>query len=215
MSYETRAGFRFVQPRNSWNDPEVYCFFGIDRPIHSAQTQRVMSDLEQDTISLKANRRKKAYKAAFKTRALWWDHFESLNHDGYGSFRLEFDTAIWELSDDELEACYQDIQDTICSTAFMCDIMSWIDMEEDLQYHIDEDTAETAMIRYVDLVLRTGYRADQGSVMDLFEDHLDPFIIGQHFLMRLLRGENVKCVDTSTPDPENTWDCFTTQEAVA
>jgi hypothetical protein len=215
MSYETRAGFRFVQPKNSWDEPKIYCFFGVDQSIHFDQIKMLGEQLNQDNDRLIANRRKKAYKAAYKTRALWWNHFYKMDDDGYGSFRLWFDLEIWELDDEELEACYQDIHDSILSTEFMADFMAWYDIEQSLEDWVEDDDAESVMTRYLDLVLKTGYCAYQRDVMDLFQEYLDPKVVGQHFLMRLLRGENVKCVDVSEPDPDNTWDCFDTEQTVA
>jgi hypothetical protein len=198
-----RFGFREVCESNWSDDTVVYLFYGIDRPLYNTQTGMVMEELEADTEKLFKKPRSKAA----VLRKKWWRHFDSLDHDGYGSLRLQFDSAIMALKDADLEAITEDIHCLINDTDFMQDMCIWMGVEGNgIQEYMDgDDDLESVYDMYVDSLLKCGYRVEQAELEDLFceyEPKLDKDFVAQDLLMRHLKGENVRlrAVDVS-PHP--------------
>lgn len=196
-----RKGFRFYKG-------DVYWFFTIDRPIHADQVSRFDAEFDEaiDKILLKPRT-----KAARLTKK-WRQHLNSITHDGYGSFRLDFDSEMEDYTDDELEAFHNDIQDIVCYLPIIESITRWISIEEDTEYWIEEDGLEDTMCDYIDTVLESGYRLSQSDVEQMFNDNNDPQIaqmIANDFLFRKLKGQNVVCKEVPQVK-ESLADCFET-----
>jgi hypothetical protein len=93
-----RKGFRF-------HNDSVYWFFPIDRPIHQEQVSRFDREFDEKIEKILLTPRTKQARLTRK----WRDHLISIQHDGYGSFRLDFETAMEDYTDAELAAFNEDI----------------------------------------------------------------------------------------------------------
>lgn len=197
-----RKGFRFHQDKAYW-------FWTIDRPIHSDQVNRFESEFDAriDEILLKP-RTKQA-----RLTKKWRDHLISITQDGYGSFRLDFDSELQDRTDAELESFCEDIFELVCSLPIVETISSWINMEEDLSGYLEYSEPLEVMTDYIDAVLDSGYRLKQCDVEEMFGQyfaHTDT--IAQEFLVRKLKGQDVVC----KPVPEvkeSLADCFNLETA--
>ena len=184
-----RKGFRF-------HGDTVYWFFTIDRPIYSAQVNRFDAEFDEviDKIFLKP-RSKQA-----RLTKKWRNHLNSITHDGYGSFRLDFDDEMENYSDTELESFSEDIFNIVSNLPIVQTIYSWISIEEDIDYHIENDDIADIMSIYIDNVLDSKYQVDQTDVEDLFNFNNDATIsqmIANEFLVRKLKDQNVVCRDVA------------------
>ena len=184
-----RKSFRF-------HGDTAYWFFTIDRPIYRAQVNRFDAEFDEviDKIFLKP-RSKQA-----RLTKKWRNHLNSITHDGYGSFRLDFDDEMENYSDTELESFSEDIFDIVSNLPIVQTIYSWIGIEEDIDYHIENDDIKDIMSIYIDNVLDSQYQVDQKDVEDLFNFNNDATIsqmIANEFLVRKLKDQNVVCRDVA------------------
>ena len=196
-----RKGFRF-------HNDNVYWFFTLDRPIRNTQVDRFETEFDAviDKILLKPRT-----KDARLTKK-WRNHLNSITHDGYGSFRLDFDSEMEDYTDAELEAFYDDIFEIVCNLPIVETIRTWIGIEEDLQYYIDDHGAEDAMEMYIDAVLDSGYCLDQRDVEEMFVPHITAQAIANDFLFRKLKGQDVVCKEVKQAK-ESLADCFELEAA--
>jgi hypothetical protein len=194
-----RKGFRFQ------ND-NVYWFFTLDRPIHRDQVSRFDQEFDAaiDEILLKP-----ASKDVLRARVTkkWRAHLNSITHDGYGSFRLDFDSEIGDYTDAELEAFNEDIFEIVAYLPIVETIRNWIGIEEDLEDFIECHGAEDAMEMYIDAVLDSGYRLCQRDVEEMFMPHITAQAIANDFLFRKLKGQDVACKEVKQAK-ESLADCF-------
>ena len=177
-----RKGFRF-------HNENVYWFFTLDRPIHQEQVSRFDKefDLKIDKILLKPRS-----KAACLTKK-WRAHLNSITQDGYGSFRLDFDSQMADYTDAELEAFNEDLIEIVAYLPIVETMRSWIGIEEDLEEYIESHSAEDAMTYYIDAVLDSGYRVCQRDVEEMFVPHITAQAIANDFLFRKLKDQDVVC----------------------
>jgi hypothetical protein len=180
-----RKGFRFHQDTAYW-------FFTIDRPIYRAQVNLFDAEFDEaiDKIFLKP-RSKQA-----RLTKQWRNHLDTITQDGYGSFRLDFDEGMENYSDSELESFSEDILNIVSNLPIILTIYSWISIEEDIDYHIENDDIEDIMSIYIDNILDSKYQVDQKDVEDLFNFNNDTTIsqmIANEFLVRKLKDQNVVC----------------------
>jgi hypothetical protein len=130
----------------------------------------------------------------------WRNHLNSITHDGYGSFRLDFDDEMENYSDTELESFSEDILNIVSNLPIVLTIYSWISIEEDIDYHIENDDIEDIMSIYINNILDCEYQVDQKDVEDLFNFNNDAEIsqmIANEFLVRKLKDQNVVCRDVA------------------
>jgi hypothetical protein len=182
-----RKSFRFHQDTAYW-------FFTIDRPIYSAQVNRFDAEFDEviDKIFLKP-RSKQA-----RLTKKWRNHLDNITHDGYGSFRLDFDDGMENYSDTELESFNEDILEIVSNLPIIQTIYMWISIEEDIDYHMENGDIEDIMPSYIDHILESEYQVDQRDVNDLFNFNNDATIsqmIANEFLVRKLKDQNVVCRD--------------------
>jgi hypothetical protein len=186
-----RKGFRFYQGN-------VYWFFPLDRPIHNDQVNRFETEFDEKIDEILLKPRSKAARLTKK----WRNHLTSIQHDGYGSFRLDFEAEMEHYTDAELEAFNEDIFEIVCYLPIMESIRTWIGIEEDTEDFVECHGIEDAMTYYIDAVLDSGYRLDQGDVEDIFNyNNKDPKIaqmIANDFLFRKLKGQDVVCKEIQT-----------------
>jgi hypothetical protein len=177
-----RKGFRF-------HNDNVYWFWQIDRPIHRDQVNRFDQEFDAviDKILLKPRT-----KAARLTKK-WRNHLNSITQDGYGSFRLDFDSEMADYTDAELEAFNEDIFEIVAYLPIVETIRNWIGIEEDLEEFIESQGAEDAMTYYIDAVLDSGYELHQRDVEEMFMPHITAQAIANDFLFRKLKGQDVVC----------------------
>ena len=179
-----RCGFRFHQ------NEEVYWFWPIDRPIHENQKQKLVDAIESEVHQRMAKPRSKQARLTKK----WYQHLDNITHDGYGSFRLDFDyDGMDALTDAELQDCYEDILNLVVYSPIIETIRNWIGIEEDLEDFIECHGAEDAMTYYIDAVLESGYRLHQRDVEEMFMPHITAQAIANDFLFRKLKGQDVVC----------------------
>jgi hypothetical protein len=178
-----RKGFRFA------TNGKVYWFFSLEIPIHSDQVSRFDAefDLKIDEI-MRSPRTKQA-----RLTRQWRDHLNSINSDGYGSFRLQFDSEMEDYTDAELESFTEDIFEIVCYLPIVETIRTWIGIEEDLEDYIECHGAEVVMSDYMDAVLDSGYRLHQRDVEKMFLKHITAQTIANDFLFRQLKGQDVVC----------------------
>ena len=184
-----RKGFRFHQDTAYW-------FFTIDRPIHRVQVNRFDAEFDEviDKIFLKP-RSKQA-----RLTKKWRNHLDTITHDGYGSFRLDFDEGMENYYDTELESFSEDISNIVSNLPIIHEMYTWISIEEDIDYHIENDDIADIMSSYIDSVLDCKYQVDQTDVGDLFNPENDATIsqmIANEFLVRKLKDQNVVCRDVA------------------
>ena len=176
------------------NEDRALMFWGVDRPVRKAQTDLL---LEQLTNEVKNTQRQN--KAHFKSITnKWWRHLESIDGDGYGSFRLWFDLAV--LEEDDLEALNGDINDHICNTDIAYAMMRWVSLEENLEDEMEIYSANEYfnIVRgWIDDVLACGYSISEDQVVELFADYVPANEIAKEFLMRSLKGERVELTKKS------------------
>ena len=187
-----RKGFRFAK------DGNVYWFFTLDRPIRRPQTDRF--DQEFDAVIDKIMLRPRTKQARLTRK--WRDHLTSITNDGYGSFRLDFESEMEDYTDAELAAFNDDIFEIVCNLPIVETMQYWIGIEEDTEDFVECHGAEDAMEMYIDAVLESGYRLHQSDVEDIFNwDNEDPKmaqIIANDFLLRKLKGQDVVCKELQT-----------------
>jgi hypothetical protein len=184
-----RKGFRFHQDTAYW-------FFTIDRPIHRVQVNRFDAEFDEaiDEIFLKP-RSKEA-----RLTKQWRNHLDTITHDGYGSFRLDFDDEMENYSDTELESFNEDIFEIVSNLPIIYELYTWINIEEDIDHYIANSGIENTMSYYIDSVLDCKYQVDQRDVGDLFNPENDATIsqmIANEFLVRKLKDQNVVCRDVA------------------
>jgi len=196
-----RKGFRFHQGN-------VYWFFPIDRPIHNDQVNRFETEFDEKIEKILLKPRTKQARLTKK----WRNHLNSITHDGYGSFRLDFDSEMADYTDAELESFHEDIFEIVCYLPIVETIRTWIGIEEDLQYYIDDHGAEDAMEMYIDAVLDSGYCLDQRDVEEMFVPHITAQAIANDFLFRKLKGQDVVCKEVKQAK-ESLADCFELEAA--
>jgi hypothetical protein len=186
MSTE-RKGFRFA------NDGNVYWFFTLDRPIRNTQVDRFETEFDAVIDRIRLTPRTKQARLTKK----WRDHLTSITNDGYGSFRLDFESQMEDYTDAELAAFDEDIFEIVCNLPIVETIRTWIGIEEDTEDFVECHGIEDAMEMYIDAVLDSGYRVCQSDVEDMFNwDNKDPKIaqmIANDFLFRRLKGQDVVC----------------------
>ena len=188
------CGFREVCESNWSDDTVVYLFYGIDVPLYKTQIAMLWDEMNEDTAKLFVKPRSKDA----KRRNKWWRHLDSLGHDGYGSFRLEFNSAIMDYKESELRDLTEDIFCLINETEFMSNMNMWMGIEEEgpSTWIADADmTAEECLDWYVDYVLKCGYSVSQRELEDLFSELLTAEQIGSNLLLRKLKGENVELTE--------------------
>lgn len=181
-----RKGFRFHQGK-------VYWFFPLDRPIRDTQVDRFDQEFDAKIDSIMLKPRTKQARLTKK----WRDHLLHISHDGYGSFRLQFESEMEHYTDAELEAFNEDIFEIVCYLPIVETIRTWIGIEEDTVDFVECHGIEDAVRLYIDNVLDSGYCLDQGDVEDIFNyRNKDPKVaqmIANDFLMRKLKGQDVVC----------------------
>jgi len=177
-----RKGFRF-------HNDNVYWFFTLDRPIHSDQVNRFDTEFDAKIDSIMLKPRTKAARLTKK----WRDHLTSITNDGYGSFRLDFESEMEDYTDAELEAFNEDIFEIVAYLPIVETIRNWIGIEEDLEDIIECHGAEDAMEMYIDAVLESGYQLHQRDVEQMFIPHITAQAIANDFLFRKLKGQDVVC----------------------
>ena len=177
-----RKGFRF-------HNDNVYWFWQIDRPIHQEQVSRFDKEFDAVIDSIMLKPRTKQARLTKK----WRNHLNSITHDGYGSFRLDFDSEMADYTDAELEAFNQDLVDIVCELPIVETIRLWIGIEEDLEEYIESQGAEDAMTWYIDAVLDSGYELHQRDVEEMFVPHITAQAIANDFLFRKLKDQDVVC----------------------
>ena len=177
-----RSNFRF---RND----QVFWFFTIDRPIHNEQLHRFEQEFGDRIDEILSKPRTKAARLTRK----WVQQFRVVQNDGYGSFRLEFESELENYTDAELASFHEDISEICCELPIVESIRIMDGIEEDLDDYIECHGAEDAMTFYIDAVLESGYRLAQSDVEEMFMPHITAQAIANDFLMRKLKGQNVVC----------------------
>jgi len=181
-----RKGFRF-------HNDNVYWFFPIDRPIHNDQVNRFETEFDEKIEKILLKPRTKQARLTKK----WRNHLTSITHDGYGSFRLDFEAEMEHYTDAELEAFNEDIFEIVCYLPIIETIRTWIGIEEDTADFVECHGIEDAVAYYTDGVLDSGYRLCQRDVEDIFNyNNKDPKVaqmIANDFLLRKLKGQDVVC----------------------
>ena len=181
-----RKGFRFHQGN-------VYWFFTIDRPIHETQVSRFDSEFDEKIDEILLKPRTKQARLTKK----WRQHLNSITHDGYGSFRLDFDSEMEDYTDSELEAFNEDLLEIVAYLPIVETIRMWINIEEDTEDCVESWGIEDAITTYIDSVLDSGYRLKQCDVEDIFcykRDNPELInLIANDFLFRKLKGQDVVC----------------------
>ena len=181
-----RKSFRF-------HNDNVYWFFPLDRPIHSDQVSRFDAEFDAKIEKILLKPRTKQARLTKKWRA----HLNSITHDGYGSFRLDFDSEIGDYTDAELEAFHEDIFEIVAYLPIVETIRTWIGIEEDTADFVECHGIEDAVAYYIDAVLDSGYELHQRDVEDIFNyNNKDPKVaqmIANDFLFRKLKGLDVVC----------------------
>jgi len=170
-------------------DNEIHWFFTIDRPLHNTQVMKLSDEIDE-------------FIQICSSTPKWYEYYSGTTHDGYGSFRLDFDPSIWDLSDQELEEISEDIFEMVIQTDIIDTLNIWTSIEEDLEGYLESQPREEVMEMYIDAVLDSGYRIKQCDVEDIFNwDNEDPRmaqIIANDFLLRKLKGQNVVCKELQT-----------------
>jgi hypothetical protein len=193
-----RKGFRFATNGN------VYWFLPLDRPIRSEQVN--LFDSEFDAVIDKIMLKPRSKQARLTKK--WRQHLNSITHDGYGSFRLDFDMEMADYTDAELQSFYDDILELVIGLPIVQTITHWISIEENTSYYIEEDGIEYTMNEYIDSVLESGYRLAQRDVEEMFNESNNPAVakmIAQDFMLRKLRGQDVVCKEVSEVKETSMW----------
>lgn len=184
MSMKSRFGFRL-------SGNKVMFFFNVDCPLYDKQLDMVWQDINaQANIILQKPRSKNA-----QLLKKWYDSLNGISHDGYGSFRMDFDGDIWDFDDKMLEKFSEQINEMFCETQFAMNKCITDEIENDIECLLENHTPHELLQLYINLVLENGYKVSQSDVADIFENHLDSQVIANEFLARKLRDENVKIME--------------------
>jgi len=186
MANNSRSGFRLV-------DGEVLYFFNVDCPLYNEQIDMVWNDINAQVSVMMQKPRSKNFQLLKK----WWQHLNGMGHDGYGSFRMNFDSDIWDFDDNMLEKFSEQINEMFCETQFAMNKCITDEIEYDMECMLENTTPHELLQLYINLVLENGYKVSQSDVADIFENHLDSQEIANEFLMRKLRDENVKIMEAA------------------
>ena len=188
MGKEKRG--KFYKVEHDYQGSDVFMFYTLDRPIYQEQIDLLWVDLNR-AYEQYAKPRQKGRIQFLK----WWNPLETINQDGYGSFKLHFDLSLWDDStDSELEQYGEQIVDIILQGDFVDNIcrMDSYD-EEGCDYFINDEgyDIDDLFENYCDIQRDCGYSLGQVEIEQYFEGHLTQDQVAARLLPRLLKGERI------------------------
>ena len=154
---------QYFQVSKSDNNYAVL-YYTVDRPLYSEQVDMVLNDL-QDFVA--------RYAKSSKLTNTWWQLFDSISHDGYGSFVLDFELGILDLDEKTQSEIYYEIMDIINCGDFMCAMNSWISIEEDHDYALQCFEEGELVSTYVNSVLDCGYNLNERDIVETLTYNFD------------------------------------------
>ena len=163
----------------SWHSASI--FVPIDAPIHQTQIDLVTTEFEE----IKLNTKDKSEKFFFN----YWD---SIDSDSYGSFVFIFDDEALSLSNEKQELIKTKLNELFWETKWSTSWHFWHSLSSgDIELVEKDDFEEFDYFnQYVDSQIASGYIVSINDLYEIFSDHMSQSDIDKKLTFRIISEPN-------------------------
>jgi acyl carrier protein phosphodiesterase len=137
-----------------------YIFVTVDTPIYDKQLELIAAELNDFGA-----------KAKNRWDKLMFKHWESVGHDGYGSFILYFDEEVLTLADTTKQRVIDSAREFVYTSNWMCSLSCVTSIQDSLdEYSIEEVKENEFVARYIESLIDCGYNVSKEELLDVFSN---------------------------------------------